>query len=64
MHNNRWKIRNQSQPYYSRPTPPDLQLETNKSLIQSSCDGNTIYKWNIDGKLEYEIANINKWVFV
>ena len=55
--NSRQKIRILSQPYYSRCTAPNLQLETNKSLIQSGNDGNTIYQWNMDGKLEYEIVN-------
>ena len=53
-------VRNPSQPYYSRPTPPDLQLKTNRSLIQPSYDGNTVYQWNIDGKSKYEIANTLK----
>ena len=56
---NRWKIRNLNlnQSYYPRLTPLDLQRETNKSLIQSCYDENTIYECNMDGKLEYEIAN-------
>ena len=51
------KIRNQNQPYYLRHSPPDLQLKTNKLLIQSNHDGITMYEWNIDGKSEFEIAN-------
>ena len=41
---NRWKIRNPSQPYYSRPAPYDLQLKTHRSLIQPIYDGNTVYQ--------------------
>ena len=42
-------------PYYSKQTPPDLYLESAKTIITKNFAGNSIYEWNIDGRSGHEI---------
>ena len=45
------KIRN----FYPRPTFPDIQYEEINQYTQASYTSGTIYEWNIDGMIEYNI---------
>ena len=42
-------------PYYSKQTPPDLHLESAKTIITENFAGDSIYEWNIDGRSDHEI---------
>ncbi|RVW30385.1 RING finger and transmembrane domain-containing protein 2 [Vitis vinifera] len=41
--------------YYPRPTFPDMQFEERNQYTQASYTSGTIYEWNIDGMIEYNI---------
>ena len=43
--------------FYSRPTPPDLQFEERELTIRNAYNAESLYEWNIDGILQYEILN-------
>ena len=43
--------------WYSRPTPPDIQLEERVFQTQFSVFADKLYEWNIDGLSEQEIIN-------
>ena len=37
--------------YYSRPSPPDLQYEERGTFSMNHFNGQSVYTWNLDGKL-------------
>ena len=41
--------------HYPRPTFPDMQFEEINQYTQASYTSGTIYEWNIDGMIEYNI---------
>jgi len=43
--------------YYNRPSLPDLQYEERGTFSMNHFDGQLVYTWNLDGKLEHEILN-------
>ena len=43
--------------WYSKPTPPDMQLEEISFQTQFSIFADKIYEWNVDGLSEQEIIN-------
>ena len=42
-------------PYYSKQTPPNLHLESARTIITEIFVGDSIYEWNIDGRSDHEI---------
>jgi len=49
------KIYKKEIPYYSKQTPPDLNLGSAKTIITENFVGDSIYEWNIDGRSDHEI---------
>jgi len=49
------KIYKKEIPYYSKQTPPDLHLESAKTIITENFAGDSIYEWNMDGRSDHEI---------
>ena len=46
------KVYSTSKPYYSRPTPIDIQFE-DKIPVHDHFDGRSLVEWNLDGFTEY-----------
>jgi len=49
------KIYKKEIPYCSKQTPPDLHLESAKTIITENFAGDSIYEWNIDGRSDRKI---------
>jgi hypothetical protein len=44
--------------WYSKPTPPDVQIKERELGIRAAYRAYALYEWNIDGLSEYEILNV------
>ena len=57
-------IHNQETPktrnFYLRPTFPDMQYKERNQYTQASYTSGTIYEWNIDGIIEYNILSFKR----
>ena len=51
------KIYSTSKPYYSRPTPVDIQFEYDIP-VRDHFDGQSLVEWNLDGFTEYQIHQL------
>ncbi len=43
--------------FYPTQTPLDLQFEEREMIVRNAYNPKSLYKWNIDGLLQYEISD-------